>query len=523
LKLAILDQKNPSYDPDHWAMLAALAKGGKAFKALLSRFLPKNPAEPENVYAQRRQQAHYTSYVGAISNLYVSWLFAASVSPKAFKRGTETPIKQLPSFYGEFSESVCAETTLIDFMRDRFREALTTQKSHWLIEMPSDGGNVPENQSEYEQRGLGRATLRAIDREELFDWEADASGALAYAVLHTTVDGRTSFAEVRGATVTEIWRVYDAENCTTYSLTYKKGERPRDPEHEISQDGPAVPHGFHRVPMVSIEIPIELCIAEQTHEPQIEHFRLNNALSWLIRRTCYAQPVFKVADGDNLPVLGAGYAIVIGQEDDMGWTAPPNAPFDIIQNNVDNKRDEIYRVVHQMAQGLDNNAETVGRSADSKEIDAASTRIMLGAYAGFVCKAIEETYEIISEARNETEFEWSVEGFDGYDTATAASLLANTALAKSLSIRSKTFHKELSTKAALALLPGADQRMKDTIRKEINEADISVDSIENDALAAKAELERAKAKAEPIKAEATMKTASRPAPKPSAPAAKPKG
>lgn len=523
-----LRQKHPTYDAERWEDLYALAKGGKRFHNLLSKFLPRNPQEPDNIYRQRTQNAHYTSYTGSIINLYTSWLFAANFSIKPYKRDTEEPIDSPHPFYGQFQEDVGAETTLTDFMKERFREALTCTKAYWLVELPSNGGQPASDAADYEARDLGRATLKAIDSSEVLDWEIDDNGNYIWVVVYTNQIIRRGPGDDR-TEVIETWRVYERETVTTYESRYKKGQKPSD-NTEIA--GTTAGHGFHQVPLICLDVQEELCIGEQTHDAQIEHFRLENALSWLIRRTCYCQPVFKVDDAEKLPTMGTGYAIVIGSEDDFMWTAPPNAPFDVLQNNVDAKRDQIYRIVHQMAQGLDNNAETVGRSADSKEIDAAATRIMLNAYGSFVSKAVEETLELISEARNEKDYEWSVEGFSGYDTATVTSLLANSRIARDLGIPSQKFHKELCAKTALALLPEADQRVKDTIRKEIEAATfpthtetvdmmaVEVERAKGASLDAKATLDQAKAKAEPVKAAAAMKSASRPQPKPSLPAKK---
>jgi len=525
MKLGTLDQKHSSYDADRWCQVEALAKGGKKFREHIGCFLPQNPVEPEEIYFQRRSQAHYRSYMGSIINLYVGWLFASSFSVKPYERGTETPVAEVDKFYGFFQEDVGNETQLNAFMQERFRGALTNHKSYWLIELPSNDGQEAEDAADYELRGLGRATLKAIERHEMYDWQENEEGELQWAIIHTCYDVRENWAADRDTTV-ETWRVYDDTYVYTFQLTYKKDERPKDENFEVPQVGEPATHGFKRVPIVCMHIPMELTIGEATFDTQLEHFRIDNALSWLIRRTCYAQPVFNLADGDAPPRMGAGYAILLGPDDKIGWTSPPVAPFDVLQSNLDNKRDEIYRIVHQMAQGMDNNAETVGRSADSKEIDAAATRIMLNTYGGFVSKTIEETYELISEARGEKNYEWSVEGFSGYDTATVSTLIANAGLARELGIPSQTFQKELCTKVALALHPEADQRVKDTIRDEINNAKFVVSStpassLLDDAQTAKAELDRAKAASEPVKAKAAMTTANasmttakKPTPKP---------
>ncbi len=519
-----LRQTHPCYDSDRWEELDALAKGGRAFHAQITDFLPQNTVEPAAMYRQRIAQAHYHSYVGSIINLYVAWLFAADFEVKPHDENGQ-PVDRNP-FYGVFQEDVGDETTFAAFSRERFREALTTGGSYWLAELPSNEGTAPEDALEHEKRGLGRAQLKALGSSSVLNWERLDNGRLNWAVVHSCELTQESWAHERNLMV-EQWRVYEAETVTLFEIKYPKNRKPSNND-EISYISKE-PHGFKRVPIIALELPPEICVGEQTRDAQIEHFRLDNALSWLIRRSCYAQPVFKLEDGEKIPTMGAGYAIVLGHEDDFGWTSPPNTPFDVLQKNVEAKRDEIFRVTHTMAQSVDNNAETVGRSADSKEIDAAATRIMLQAYATYVAKAVEETYETISEARGE-DCEWSVEGFSGYDTATVPSLIAAAKAARSLGIPSPLFHKTLSKKVAMAMLAGEDQRVKEQIASEIEDAVFTVTDIsyEDDLAAAQAEALRAQASTEPTKAaasktsaDASMITAKKPAPKPAPrPAAK---
>jgi hypothetical protein len=459
----ILDQKHPSYDAKRWDELEALAEGGKKFHALISTFLPRNMMEPEGMYEQRKKRAKYHSYVGAIVNLYVAWLFAANFSVKSYKRGTKEA-QQTNSFYGEFQEDVGGENTLTAFMKGRMRGAMTTKKSSWLIQLPDNAGDEPSSLDEYDRRGLGRATLTEIDSKELLDWECSEDGAYLWAIIRTSRCERKTPGASRNDEIVQ-WRVYDRENVSTYEL--RRDKRTLTEEAIKLVQAPA-PHGFKRVPIVTLELPQELCVGEQTYDAQLAHFHYDAGLDWAIMRTCYAMPVFKIADDEKRPTMGTGYGLYLGVDEDMTWASPPSDAFDVIARNRDAKRDEIFRIVHQMAQGLDNNAETVGRSAESKEIDAAATRIMLNTYGEAVARAIEETYEIIGEARGDVDLEWSIEGFSGYDVATAGTLLDNVRRAKDLGIPSQTFQAEISTKAALSLVPESDQRVKDAIRTEIH-------------------------------------------------------
>ncbi len=498
---------NPKYDADRWTELKALSSGGKSFHKQIRKMLPQNALEPDHIYNQRVGQAHYHSFMGSIINMYVGWLFAADFVVKPHSKAEIKAIDETDDFYGELQEDVGNETTFSAFTRERFRDALVTGKSHWLIQLPSDNGEPPADRAEWQARDLGRATLQEIENDDLLDWYCDEQGRYEWVVLYDYDTVRKSWSGDRD-TVIEEWRIYDNEFVTTFHLEYPVGKKPSD--NEVIEPASVAKHGFTRVPLISLHIPHQLCIGEQTRDPQIEHFRLDNALSWLARRSCYAQPVFKLEDPEStIPTMGAGYAIVVGAKDDFGWSSPPNAPFDVLQKLAEAKRDEIYRVTHTLSLSVDNNAETVGRSAASKEIDAAATRLMLQAYGTYVSKAIEETYETISEARGEPDYEWSVDGFNGYDTATVASLISNAHEARALGIPSTTFHKELTTKVAMALFAGEDQRMKEAIRQEIAKANFDLQTIApaDDLEIAKAEELRAKAKAVLTTADAATVTA----------------
>ncbi len=401
--------------------------------------------------------------------MYVSWIFAAEFTVKAYKKDSPLPLDDVDGFYGHFTENVGDETTLSKFARERFRECMVTSEAHWLVELPSNEGDAPITKANYEARDLGHARLTQLKREELVDWDHDNEGALAWALTHTKLTSRPNILEPRGL-ITEVWKYYDKVNVKTYTLTYKGDDKRPDENWDVPETESA-PHGFKRVPIVSMKLPKYLCIGEQIRDAQLEYFRLDNALSWAIRRTCYAVPVLHMADDEAAPVMGQGYMLRLGEKDKFDWTAPPSDAFQVIAKSRDDKRDELYRIVHQIQSGLDSNAETAGRSAASKEIDSAATRIMLNAYGGHISQAIEETFELISEARGELDYEWSVEGFSGYDVSTAGAVLENAKAAKELGVPSLTFQREITSKAALALIPEANERVKKLVREEINNSD----------------------------------------------------
>lgn len=462
-----LNEKNPAYTSQvkSWQQCDSLYHGGDKFTSMITTFLPQNPSEPPDVYETRKCEASYSSYLGPIVDFYVSWLFSGSftVSPKKQTDGTKVDVHD---FYSEFQNDIGGDISLRTFLNERMTTALVQGAAHWLVVMPPKNGDV-DNKLDWEKLGLGKATLQAVEREAIYDWDEDSTGKLEWCLIHSSELIRKGLGSKRNI-VRETWKHYDKQNVTTYSTEYPTNKKP-GPKFDV----PVVdqrPHGCIEVPLVTLAMTDGMWIGNRIRSPQIEHFRLTCANSWLIKRCCYAMPVLNLEDTSSVPVLGAGYYVAIGVTEKFSWTSPPNTPFDVIAKETAAKRDEIFRIVHQMAQGLDNNAETTGRSAESKGMDVAATRIMLIAYGALARSAIEETFEIISDARGDIQTSWSVEGFNGFDTTTAAELIITAANAQLLQIPSNTFSREIKTKVALAMMPELDQHKRDAIRQEISDA-----------------------------------------------------
>jgi hypothetical protein len=225
------------------------------------------------------------------------------------------------------------------------------------------------------------------------------------------------------------------------------------------------------VPVFCIELKHALWAANRLSTPQLAHLRAINGQSWSLSNTCYAMPVASVKDLEAFAgsgvAHGAGYAIVLGLNEKWEWEAPPSQHFAALDVEIKAHKDEIFRIAHQMALGVDNNAAAVGRTAESKSADVASTRVILGAYATAVKEAIELVYDTISRARAD-QLVWSIGGLDDFAAADLGWLSDNLSKLQPFgSIPSKTFRIEMFKRLAEGLLPDLDETTKATIRKEI--------------------------------------------------------
>lgn len=467
--IKLLRTKNDAHDAASWADNYALYRGGKAFHARIKHFLPENSAEPADRYQKRKEDATYRPYVGTVVQYYIAWLFSAEFDVRKIDTATGDVMEAVEGdFYAQWKEEVAPNTTLEKFLRDRMTQTLIKGASHWLVEFPSNGGKKPQNKKEYDDRGLGNPTLRAVDREQVLDWECDPEdGSLIWVNIYNHQLVRPTILDARD-TVIETWSIYDAENVSVFQIRYKLDNPPKE-----DVDVPLIaqyPHGCKQVPLVTLDLLDGLCPVEECKDAAKKEFKLSAAIDWNIKMTCYAMPLFNVDSKENPPQMGAGYFMMIGSNEKASWMAPPTEHLILTADRADSAREEIFRVSHQLALAVDNSkAAAVGRSGESKESDAKATTVVLNAYGKSLKDAIEETFEIMSDGRGDADIGFQIEGLDAFDTASVTTLLDNVAETQTLMIPSVTLHKETKKRAALAMVPNANTTVKDKICKEIEE------------------------------------------------------
>lgn len=464
VKYATLNRRHPASDAKTFARYAALYRGGRTFRARVGDFLPQNPLESGTVYTMRKAECAYRSYVGPAVDFFSFQLFASPLVVRATTNGAPVPVDP---FYAAFKESVDATgTDLVDFLKARFVTALVKGVAWWVAELPDDDGAPATDRKDWASRGLGTASLRAVDPDNVLDWETDDAGLLTWAITHARETRRDDPRAERSA-VTETWRLYDRESVETFQVTYDPKKPPKATD-DIPSTG-ARRHRFPRVPLVQMRLPDGLWLLNRTAEAQEEHFRLSAALSWAMKRAAYPMAVFKSDSGEQ-PKTGAGLVTTIGSKDELEWIAPPMSAFDSLQSAIKDAMTEIHRIAQQMSHSVDNTAATAGRSGDSKDADNTATEICLHAYAALVKGAAEQTYELVSDARDDFDLVFSIEGMNRFSLKDTGTTLDNITRASKLGIPSDTLARELGVKAADLLLPDASQGVKDTINAEIRSA-----------------------------------------------------
>ena len=466
-----LNQRNPAYNESRQRELRGLYEGGEALEKLYPTLLPRRDREREQRYTVRLKEAQYRNYLGPIIDYFASMLFVSRTVSKATTGDDEKPVEDPGEFWTLFREDCDRGGTDLD---DLFKRTLTDAMASdigvgWLrAHQPAKGDAEVTNAADFEALGLGACWLEHIDQLAVLDWDTGDDGRLLWAVTHKCEAKRQGIAGDRKL-ITETWEYLTPEEVATYSITYESDKKP-EKEQEIPRVGAPVPHDFGRVPLICLELPPALRVGNRLRSPQLAHFRKTNALAWSLAATCYATREFFVGDVDayQKQVSGPGYELVFHKDDRAEWSAPPAEHFAALDTEIKAEKDEIFRIAHQMALGVENNAAAVGRSAESKASDLESTRVVLVAFSRIVRETIEYTLDLISRARGE-EFTWSVEGLDDFAALDAAAFGENLKLLKDagVTVPSKTYAIEINKRVAELQLPHLDENTKTTIREEI--------------------------------------------------------
>ncbi|MBM4076531.1 MAG: hypothetical protein FJ267_12945, partial [Planctomycetes bacterium] len=241
-------------------MYRDLYSGGAQIKSKASNYLYRRHREPAEVYQERVARAFYENYIGSIIDWYASTLFRREPILTV-----EDTTRRSSKFYFEFFEDCDRNgTSITDFLRKRFIDALIFGKSFIALEFPKREKSL-SSRLEEEELGFDRGYLTSIHPTDVVNWEHNSDGKLILMTIQLEGKKSTSF--------------LDFEKTPSRYLVYT------ETEFFIVDEDPVdngkihiVESGFHscasenRLPVFEIAMSDGLWLMNKAAHLQLEHF-----------------------------------------------------------------------------------------------------------------------------------------------------------------------------------------------------------------------------------------------------------
>jgi hypothetical protein len=475
-----------------WQEVSDLYSGGYTIRNAAKRYLPRMQSENPVNYEERIREASFIGYLGQIVDFFGANLFGSElvVTPPADAEDGST-IGELPDvdYYTALAENCDRKgTKFASFMRGIWQRAALKRRGIVGIDFPAIEATAA-SRAEEDALGKSQAYLYEVPVEQLINWGHDDAGNFRWVVLHRLFRVQAGPFAPKGV-VREEWKVWTREEpgrvrWTLYAIEHNERECLR-PEQEI----PEVASGdtsFAEIPLYEFALPEGLWIGNKIGPMQCEHFRTRSTLKASEARSLFEIPYYKLgsemgAPGGDVPsevqqnpyraidprlaLAGKGFA-VLGADDELGFAGPSGAAYQIVDKQLSDLKDEMFRVVHQMAAALSNGSASLGRSGLSKQEDRRAEAIVLGEFGRMLREFAVKVYTAVSAARGE-DTKWVAHGLDRFVTTDRLEVMQEATQSSTTLIPSQTFRVEHLTRLANALVD-LTPALQATVRQEIED------------------------------------------------------
>lgn len=482
MKYKSLTAKSPEYSASYWEECRAFYRGGRDLlenKSLLTRVFPQHANEAPDIYQDRCRRATYLAYAGELLDYIVASL--------AMEPLTLTAEPKPPAFYQDFVNSTDGKSlTLNDLIQQQVLTALICKTAWTLVDLPPlDSGAVIESEADEEEYGLLRAMAFPVEPECVYDWDCTPSGDLEWALICMRSSPRKRLEDDRNEIV-ERYTYYTRDGWERYDVTYKR-DKPPVPNDDIPLTLSGS-HSFGQVPLVRLEVPAGMWAMDKIHCLCRDIFNKRSGISFSQLRhlfpilTAYLGP--EIGPGNEIPapiaqdpdratnqVYGIGRIVKFGDKDRLEYTSPDCAIYTTSLEDLNGLRDELHRVLHQMALAANNSAAALKRSGDSKAQDKAAASVVLKKLGEYGRKHAIDIHNLARAGRMDQPMTWSAHGMQDFDEQALGDMINEAAVVQTLTIPSPTFHQIYRYSIASKAVSGmATPEQLEQIRDEIEAA-----------------------------------------------------
>ena len=398
-KVAILNQQHPTHDAARLVRLRALLDGGPAFHAIKKQLFPKRALESDDAHKTRLKQVGYTNHAGTVVGVLGALLF--SEAPTLSGVGED----DTDSYYARLWKDCDGKgTSFKSFWRECLNDAQAGQHAWVWVNLPKrptspDGQPLAlGNRLEQEKGGFLDAYLVRLQPEQVIDWEEDERGRLQW-ILFRSIEQRRAAPEAPRRAVWR-WTYIDAEVIREWEWAPKEGGAAEPPPDADAAEVSRITHGIGALPVTRLTLPKDLWAMGRLEDPALRATRARNDLSAALHQAASELLVITSTWGDEEIRLGHAAYLRLARDksgaDSAQYVAPSGIAFQYLQQDVEKTRDEIYRVVQQMALSVDPGATKQRSSGESKAMDWRATEIVLATLSDLVREAMTRAIKLIA-------------------------------------------------------------------------------------------------------------------------------
>lgn len=456
-----IDREHPEHVAKKamWKKYRDLYAGGELLRAHAGEYLVRRSKEPNDVYFERLNRVFYENYIGSIIDWYAATLMRRE--PVVMYEGAS---QAEADFYNTFADDADLKgTTLADFFRQQFVQALIYGKTYIVVDFPRSVAPAA-NRAEEEAAGRSRAFLADYAPDEVINWSYDDAGHMEWIVFRTSFLRQNQVGDAAWNNETR-WIYYDRENFRLYRRVEGAGANAGIDLVDEGRHGLA---SLRRVPVFQLKVSDGLWLMNKAALLQLEHFNKANALSWALTMGLFAMPVI-YSEREWSQIVGESYYIQLGPDDRFGWTEPQGHVYQIAADNLERLKDEIYRVCYLMHHAAGSDAGLAVQSGVSKQMDFSVTQEVLSSYGDAAKHTIKQVLCAIQTARQDS-LSLHVSGLDEFDIGNFTTELDDAKKLLSFGIQSETLKRQLFKKLAFKYFSDSRQEVKNQIANEIDKS-----------------------------------------------------
>ncbi|MFN6460559.1 MAG: hypothetical protein RMZ41_001760 [Nostoc sp. DedVER02] len=439
LPLETLESKNAEYEQMLPALneIDLLVSGGFRLKNAIRHFLQQRVGEENEVYETRLKKFTYLNILSSSINEQVSKLANAPMTIEGLDVN--------PKFWSAFRENTDlsgrSEKNLITLI---FRELLKFKKVYLHVDKPKSEV-APINKLQEEALGL-RPYIVTYSPLQVTNW-SESKGKLNWLkIRQVSEDDSNPIAAPRKVCT---WTIIDSNYIAKYSAIVEldgQGNITKVNAEMTNADTTIslvslIPHGFNQVPVLKIELPDQLWVADQAASKAVEHLRTDCSKYDLLTMS-YFQRTFKRSlkpDGDLEnsyeddvpPPTGLQHVIEVDQ---FQWAEPKG---DIIKHMAESLK-AIEAQVRDLVSsgGVSSSNGAIAQSGVSKQMDFTKQETMLKSYGELLVDAYQDLLQLVAKSAGIDGRKISVTGLNSFENDSLDSMLVKLDSVSKLNVES---------------------------------------------------------------------------------------